>query len=55
MATEDAELLFDLAADARETTDLTDQHPGVLARLKEAYAEWERRLLPPVPLDPRYR
>jgi len=27
----------------------------VLARLKGAYAAWERGVLAPIPLDPRYR
>ena len=55
LATEDGEFLFDLAADAGETNDVKRQHADVLARLKGAYAAWERGVLAPIPLDPRYR
>jgi arylsulfatase A-like enzyme len=50
LATAEEEFLFDLAADTGETKDAKADHPELLARLKGAYAEWERAVLPPIPL-----
>ncbi len=55
LATEEGEFLFDLQRDPGETTDLKARNPDVLKRLKAAYAEWERGVLPPIPLDPDRR
>lgn len=55
LATRDGEFLFDVAADLSEVGDLKHQHAGVLARMKDAYATWERGVVPPIPLDPQYR
>jgi arylsulfatase A-like enzyme len=48
------EFLFDLATDPGEATDLKDREADVLNRLKAAYADWDRRMLAPIPLDPRF-
>lgn len=37
-------MLFDLAQDLSETTDLAEHHPRLLAELQQAYVEWERNL-----------
>ena len=55
LATADDELLFDLAADREEAHDLKAANPEVHARLKRRFAEWERAVLPPIPLDERER
>jgi arylsulfatase A-like enzyme len=40
--------LFDLSADPQEKTDLSAEHPEVVKRLREAYAGWEKQLVPPL-------
>ena len=50
LATTDDKFLFDLQRDPGEKTDLKAQHPDVLTRLEQKYAEWERSVLPPIPL-----
>ncbi len=47
---EDADYLFDLMADPGEKNDLKNTNPAVFQRLKNKYAEWEKTVLPPVPL-----
>ena len=42
------ECLFDIGRDPGETTDLSGTRPGVLAQLKQMYAEWETTVLTPV-------
>jgi arylsulfatase A-like enzyme len=53
LATEDGEFLFDVVADPGERTDLKAGNPEVLTRLRQLYAAWERKVLTPIPLDPR--
>ncbi|MBI3982929.1 MAG: sulfatase-like hydrolase/transferase [Gemmatimonadetes bacterium] len=55
LATADGEFLFDVAHDPGEATDLKAAHPDVFARLKAGYAEWERGVLEPIPLEPKFR
>jgi arylsulfatase A-like enzyme len=55
LATREGEFLFDLARDPGETTDLKTRHPDVLANLRNAYVEWERGVLQPIPLEARFR
>ncbi len=44
--------LFDLSADIGETRDLSQEHPRVVRRLKEAWDAWDRTNLPtPMPSD----
>jgi arylsulfatase len=38
--------LFDIAADPGETTDVSEQHPEVIARMRAAYDEWWRETRP---------
>lgn len=54
LVTDQGESLFDLAVDPGETADLASRRPADLARLRDAYASWEREMLPAIPLDPRY-
>lgn len=51
LATAKDEFLFDLSTDPGEARDRKAERPDVLARLKNAYAAWERGVLPPIPLD----
>jgi arylsulfatase A-like enzyme len=55
LATEGGEYLFDLASDPGEANDLSGQQADRLTQLKAAYAAWERGVLAPIPLEPRYR
>jgi arylsulfatase A-like enzyme len=48
------EFLFDVRNDPGEKNDLKSQQAGVLAELRQKYAAWERTVLAPIPLDPRY-
>lgn len=48
---EKGEYIFDLAKDPGEKQDLKVSHPEVLQRLKLLYAEWESKMLKPVPLE----
>jgi arylsulfatase A-like enzyme len=54
LVTEGTEFLFDLQNDPGEKNDLKAQHDDVLNELRFKYAAWERAMLPPLPLDPRY-
>jgi arylsulfatase A-like enzyme len=54
LLTEDGEFLFDLAGDAGESRDRKADSPEIFARLKTVYAGWERQMLTPIPLDPRF-
>jgi arylsulfatase A-like enzyme len=48
--------LYDLAADAGETTDLAADKPKLLEQLSDALAGWESQLVEPVwgtPIRPR--
>ena len=54
LVTAEGEFLFDLAGDPGEKTDLKAQRGDQLAKLKSKYAEWESKVLAPIPLDPRY-
>ena len=40
------EFLFDLSRDERERADLSKLQPEQLGALRDAYAQWERRMLP---------
>lgn len=55
LSTGHGEFLFDLRTDLGETADLKEREPEVFAHLKDALAVWERDVLPPIPLDPKYR
>jgi arylsulfatase A-like enzyme len=48
---EDGEHLFDLATDLGEKDDRKAKRPEVLARLRRKYADWERQMLTPIPLE----
>jgi arylsulfatase A-like enzyme len=45
-----AEYVFDLAKDPTESTNLAATQPGVLQRLRTKMANWEKRMLKPIPL-----
>lgn len=47
---EKGEYLFNLATDQQEKNDLSTQQPGIFNRLKKRYAQWEKTVLPPIPL-----
>lgn len=51
----EGEHLYDLARDPGEQHDLLARLPSDGARLRELLAAWEREMLPPVPLEERYR
>jgi len=53
LVTSDGELLFDLAKDPGEKSNLVAERGEVLTQLQAKYAAWERQVLPPLPLDPR--
>ncbi len=40
------EELYDIAADPGETTNVVDQHPGVVAAMRKAYDRWWSEVLP---------
>jgi arylsulfatase A-like enzyme len=44
------EYLFNLAADQQEKTNLREKHPDIFSRLKKKYTDWEKTVLPPIPL-----
>jgi arylsulfatase A-like enzyme len=48
----DGEHLFDLSTDPGEKHDRKAERPEVLAELRRKFAEWERGMLTPIPLDP---
>jgi hypothetical protein len=52
LVTESGEFLFDLASDPGEATDRKSTEMAVFERLVARYAEWERAMLEPIPLDP---
>jgi len=52
---EDGTHLFDLAADPAERTNLLDVRPTDAADLRGRLAAWESEMLPPAPLEERYR
>jgi len=54
LVTEDGARLFDLASDPGETSDLAASRRDDFQRLETLYADWERDMLEPVPLDPRF-
>jgi arylsulfatase A-like enzyme len=47
----EGEHLFDLATDPGEKHDRKAERPELLAELRRKYAEWERGMLTPIPLD----
>jgi len=51
---DEGEFLYDLGTDEGEKTDLKAAHPAVFRQLQAKMAAWEREVLPPIPLDPRY-
>jgi arylsulfatase A-like enzyme len=53
LVTADGEFLFDVEKDPGEKSNLKAQRGDVLAQLNAKYADWERAMLPPVPLNPR--
>jgi arylsulfatase A-like enzyme len=55
LVTEAGEHLFDLAHDPSEKTDRKADQPQMLAGLRAAYAEWERQMLEPIPLEAKFR
>jgi arylsulfatase A-like enzyme len=48
---EDGEYLFDLATDPGEKHNRKAERPEVLAELQRKYAEWEQKMLAPIPID----
>lgn len=52
---EQGEHLYDLARDPGERTDLLADRAPDAAALRDALAGWEREMLPPAPLEDRYR
>ncbi len=42
----DNQILYDISKDPYETTDVADQHPQVIARLRKAYDKWWQETLP---------
>lgn len=52
---EDGTYLFDLAADPGERTNLLGRRPTDAADLKARLESWESQMLPPAPLEERYR
>lgn len=55
LRTEEGEFLFDVAADPGEARDLRAAEPAIFARLLSAYEAWADEMLPPIPLDPRFK
>lgn len=51
LAGPEGEFLFDLSQDIGEKHNLSGDHTGTIAMLREKYAEWERQVLTPVPLS----
>jgi arylsulfatase A-like enzyme len=47
----DGEHLFDLSTDPGEKHDRKAERPEVLGELRGKFAEWERGMLTPIPLD----
>jgi arylsulfatase A-like enzyme len=48
---EKGEYLFDLGSDQQERNDLKEKHPDIFNKLKNKYADWEKTVLEPVPID----
>lgn len=46
------EYLFDLAKDPGEKNDLKAKNRKIFAKLKRKFSQWEKTILPPVPLTP---
>lgn len=46
---EDGEYLFDLILDPGERQNLKEQNLQAFQRLKAAYGEWQKEMLPPIP------
>jgi hypothetical protein len=40
--------LYDLSADPGETKDLSAQSPAVLRELRQAWSEWNSKMIPPI-------
>lgn len=47
---EQGEYLFNLSRDAGEKTNLKDEQAAIFIQLKKMYADWERKMLPPLSL-----
>jgi hypothetical protein len=47
---EKGEYLFDISKDGGEKNNLKEKEKEVFERLKNKYSEWEKNVLPPVPL-----
>lgn len=45
------EYIFDVVADPGETNNLAEKNTEKLAALKKKYSEWEKTVLPPLPLN----
>ena len=44
------EYLFDIINDPTEKNNLKDKYPAIFLRLKNKFAQWEKTVLPPLPL-----
>jgi arylsulfatase A-like enzyme len=55
LATDDGEFLFDVTQDPGEKSDQKAAHGDVVASLKAKYADWERGMLTPIPLNAQTR
>ncbi|HEX6845507.1 MAG TPA: sulfatase-like hydrolase/transferase [Chitinophagaceae bacterium] len=44
------EYLFDIVSDPLEKNDLKDKYPAIVLRLKNKFIQWEKTVLPPLPL-----
>ena len=54
LQTDSGEFLFDLQADPAEKQDRSADQRDRLLECKAKYAQWERQVLPPIPLDPKF-
>ena len=45
------EYLFNLSTDPKEENNLKEKYPAEFRKLKALYAEWEKKMLKPIPLD----
>jgi arylsulfatase A-like enzyme len=45
------EYLFDLSTDPKEENDLKEKYPARFQKLRSQYAEWEKKMLKPIPLE----
>jgi arylsulfatase A-like enzyme len=55
LATDDGEFLFDVKQDPGEKSDQKATHDDIFASLKGKYADWERGMLTPIPLNVQTR